>query len=199
MGCLELHKVIGTAVFFRIDLLTPALLNVLFKDASAFFADPVRISINRDAVTFGYTTGIGDLQLMTRPAIERYRVRGGAATREEPIARSFAGFVDEWLKFDDAEARRFGTPEANSRHRVLADRYRKELFRGMRVVDCPGSPPAREIEVEWRDSKEISVFRITGADAASLRMESVSARVSPSCAEIDIGKNLASVASEPRR
>jgi len=183
---------------FRIDLLSAQpLANVLDREVSAFGGDKVGISIEDNTVTFRYTTLMGDLDALTRAGIARYRVQDGHAIREAPIATSFGGLINEWLEMDDAEAARWSTPEAATHHRDLAARTRKQLLQWEHVAACPGSPPAREISIQWNESKQTTVFLISASSAAEMRMLSVSDKRSPSCREIDVSAGLSSIVAEP--
>ncbi len=184
---------------FRIDVSHGrSLENVLDRSVSAFAGDPVTIGIENDTVTFRYGTSAGDLAVLAREAIARFRVQGGRAIREAPIAPSFGGFVHEWLNLTDADAARWSTSEAAHSHHDLAARLNHELLEWKGVASCPGSPPAREIVVEWSESKQTTVFRISETNAAELRMLSVSGEHSPGCREIDITGDLTSIFGEPR-
>lgn len=181
---------------FRIDLLQGrSIATVLERPLGASSAYPVEISIEDDIVTFRYTTAIGDLVSLTRTGIARYRVQGGHAIRQAPVAASYGGFIDEWLGMDDAEAARWSAPEAKAQHHDLA--ARKELLQWEHVAACPGLPPVREIAVRWSKSGQTSVFLISGSSPAEMRMLSVSDKRSPSCKEIDISRDLASILSDP--
>jgi len=185
---------------FRIDLLNgQALKNVFSAGVGASYDDQLRIRTEGDSITFTYTSSIADGTAELRPAISRYRVVGGRAVREAPLALSFGGFIDEWLTADDAEAARWSSREAALQHHDLAARYRKELIGWEHVADCPGPPPAREIAVRWEESKQTTVFLIAGASAAEMRMLSTSDQRLPSCHEISIGNDRRSIMAEPSK
>ncbi|HLK68990.1 MAG TPA: hypothetical protein VKU19_36410 [Bryobacteraceae bacterium] len=173
--------------------------NILSAPVAAFLDDEMRILIEGDTITFTYTSTIFDGTAELRPAINRYRVRDGRAVREAPLARSYGGFIDEWLKADNIEAARWSSPEAALQHRDLAAKYQKEMIRWEHVSACPGTPPAREISVRWEDSKQTTVFLIGGDSAAEMRMLSISDKRLPSCREIAIGRDRSSIMAEPSR
>ncbi|WP_321477716.1 hypothetical protein [uncultured Paludibaculum sp.] len=189
----------GNMESFRIHLLsakTPKA--VLSTEVHAYLGEDLRIRTDGDDVTFTYSSSITDDGPPTpRPAIRRYRVQGGRALREAPLALSFGGFIDEWLRADDAEAARWSSREAALQHRDLAARYRKGTIGWERVAACPGSPSSREIAVRWSESQKRTVFRIGGASAAEMRMLSISDKPFPSCHEITIGNDRRSILAEP--
>jgi hypothetical protein len=183
---------------FRIDLSRGrSIENVLDSSVSAFGGDPVKINIEDNTVTFLYTAPAGGLSVLTRAAIARYRVQAGQAIREAPIATSFGGFINEWLGMDDTEAALWSTPEAGVHHHDLAARSKKELLEWEHVAACPGSPPAREISVQWSESKQATVFLMRASSAVELRMLSVSDQRSPLCRQINISSELSSIFAEP--
>ncbi|MGC2658873.1 MAG: hypothetical protein WA324_13025 [Bryobacteraceae bacterium] len=186
---------------FRIDLLRGGSIdNVLDRDVSAYGDDKVKIRIEDNTVTFRYTTLMrGDVDALTRAGIACYRVQDGHATREAPLATSFASFINEWLEMDDAEAARWSSPEASMHHHLLAAKAAKQALQWEHVAACPGPSPTREISLQWSASKQTTVFRIGGSSAAELRMLSVSDRLSPSCRQIDISAGLSSIVTEPMR
>ena len=173
---------------------------MLDQDVSAFGAAKVEISIEDDTVRFDYTTMIGDPDVILRAGVARYGVQGSHAVRQAPIAASFGGFIDEWLGMDDPGAAHWSTRDANIRHHDLAARFKKEyLFSWEHAAACPGPPPAREIAIQWSESKQTSVFLISGSTAAEMRMLSVSDKRSPSCRQIDISADRSSILAEPPR
>jgi hypothetical protein len=183
---------------FRIDVSRrQSLQNVLDWDVSAFGGADVGISIEDNTLIFKYVTMLGDPDVLTRNAIARFYVQGGHAVRQAPIAPSFGGFIDEWLTMDDAEAARWGTAETSVRHHDLAARRNTELFTWQGVADCPGPPTMREVVLQWSESKQTTVFLISGANAAEMRMLSVLDTPSSSCHEIDISGDLSSILAEP--
>ncbi|MGA2324889.1 MAG: hypothetical protein ABSH05_01245 [Bryobacteraceae bacterium] len=62
--------------------------------------------VRGDVVTFWYQGSLGDADILSGPAIARYRVAGDRAIRERPMALTRGGFIYEWLKMDDAETAR---------------------------------------------------------------------------------------------
>ncbi len=182
----------------RIDLAHRSLVkNVLEQGVSAFLVDPATIVVEDDTVTFRYQTSVHDFTVLNRGAVARYRVRNGSAVREAPIAPSFGGFIDEWLNLNDSEAARWSTPDAALHHHDLAARLKNESLEWKHVAACPGSPPTREIAIQWSESKQTTVFQIGGSNTKELRMLSVSGDRSPGCREIDISGNLTSIFGEP--
>jgi len=100
---------------FRIDVARAGVLKtVLEKGVGAFFDDELRIGIEAEGVTFRYSSGIADTDVIVRKAIARYEVHGGHATRVAPIAPSYGGFIDEWLKLEDAEVAQWSSPAASA-------------------------------------------------------------------------------------
>ena len=126
-------------------------------------------------------------------------MQDGRAIRQAPLAPSFGGFIDEWLRMDDTEAAGWSSPQAAVQHRDVAAKSSKGLFTWEHAATCPGPPPAREIAIRWNDSKQVTVFLIGASSAAEMRMLSVSGKRSPSCREIDIGADLREIMAEPSR
>jgi hypothetical protein len=184
---------------FRIDLARrQSINNVLNRGVSAYGGAEVKISIEDRTVTFDYGTGMGDLAVLTRAGIARYRVQGSRATREAPIASSFGGFISEWLQMDDAEAAGWSAPAAGVSHRDVAERFKNELFEWQHVAACAGPSHAREIAIRWDKSMQTTIFLISASSAADMRLLSVTDQRSPSCQEIDISSDLSSIIAEPQ-
>jgi hypothetical protein len=184
---------------FRIDLARgQALKNILERPARSFFDDKLAVHLAGDTVTFNYTSGIRDPLVLLRDGIASYRVQRERATRLAPIAKSYGGFIDEWLDMDDAEAARWSTPDAARMHHRVAGKFGKDVFAWEHAADCPGSPLTREIAVRAYESKQITVFRISGTSAADMRMISVADQALPSCREFDIHTDSSSIINEPK-
>jgi hypothetical protein len=127
---------------FRIDLsLGSSVKNVLNRDMSVFGSEDVTLKVENDIVACHYTSGFGDPDSITRDGVVRYRVQAGHAIRLPPIAKSYGGFIDEWLGMDDAEAARWATPQASAYHHELAARYTKNPLAWRQAANCSGSPP----------------------------------------------------------
>jgi hypothetical protein len=185
---------------FRIDVSRgPSIQSLLDWSVSAYGGDPVRIAVAEDTVTFNYTTLSRDVDVLARDAVARWHVEGGRAIRQTPIAKSYGGFVEEWLEMDESEAARWSTPEAGSLHRDLAARLDRESIKWVHAADCPGSPRAREIGVQWRDSQQTTFFLVGGSTAAEMRMLSIVDKPSTSCRELDMRGDLSRILSEPAR
>ncbi|HLJ49538.1 MAG TPA: hypothetical protein VKU01_26175 [Bryobacteraceae bacterium] len=166
---------------FRIDRVRrQAVENILARDVLAYDLDPVKIAVGRESVTFQYTAGSKESDVLMRAAVAAYEIRGGRALRMAPLAPLYGGFVEEWLELGDAEAGRWSTPEAARAHHGVA--AIQGSFTWTRAAECPGS---REIALEWGDSGKTAVFRIRGDRAVDLRMVSVSDRMSSACREVD--------------
>lgn len=129
----------------RIDLLhRQTVENALQEGVGAFSGGEMRISTDEDTVTFTYTAGTGDDAVLTRDALARYRIQGGRAIRVAPLAPSFAGFIDEWLNMEDAEAARWSSPEAARQHHALAEQKGGHIFTWEHAATCVDyffSPP----------------------------------------------------------
>jgi hypothetical protein len=171
---------------------------ILVRDLEAKDSDEgesVRADITRDIVTFRYNGAIGDPDLLSGPAVARYRVERDRAVRIAPLALTRAGFLYEWLRISDAEVSRWSEPESLALRKpvssALAHGYQWE-----RVGACGGSPPVWEIAVRTHDSPELQVFRIAGSRATELRMLAITRAVTPSCTAKDIAEGLADVAAE---
>ncbi len=182
---------------FRIDRRRQSVSNVLDQSVSAFSGEDVKIAVEGDTVSFKYGTDMLDTVVNVRAGIARYRIDGRHAIRHAPIASSFAGLLDEWLRMSDADAHRSAFVEANTHHRQAAARFNGDLINWQRVADCPGSPPSRELTIQSDKSKQTASFRIRASSAAEMRMESVTDKPSPACREIDMGKELSRILTEP--
>jgi len=141
-------------------------------------------------VALSYASGFNDPGVLVREGIARYQVQSGHSMRLAPVAKSYGGFIDEWLKMDDAEAARWASPEASMRHHGLA--AGKGFLDWARVADCPGPQPARAIALE-----QGTVFLIRSGAAAGMRMMSVLDKIPNSCHEISLRDGFASILAEP--
>ena len=183
---------------FRIDISgAQPVTNILAIGVAAFNGDNMKTSVEGQVVTFDFTAGMSDMDTLTRQGISRYLVQNGRAIRQGPIATSFGGFIDEWLKLDDADAARWATAEAAANHHELAKRLAKEATEWRNVADCPGSPPTREIAVQAGETEPITVFGISGSSVSEMRIMSVSDKISALCRAIDIRNDLSSIMAEP--
>jgi hypothetical protein len=151
--------------------------------------------VRGDVVTFWYDGGLPDAEMMSTPAIARYRVAENRAVREPPMALTRAGFIEEWLAMDDSEAARWSEPEALRVHRALAPAFQHDSFKWEHIGRCAGSPPVWEIGVRLDKSKKLYVFRIRGSRATELRMLAVTDRWTQSCATVPL-ESLGTLAKE---
>jgi hypothetical protein len=165
----------------------------------SLFDDNLKINIDRDTVTFDYTTAMGELAVRTRAAVARYRVLGRSLTRLAPIAPSFGGFLSEWLDLSDADASRWSSPEAGAQHAKVAAQFKSQIFAFQAVAACPGPPPSREIVVQLDKPARTVAFLISGSSAEEMRMVSVLDDRPPGCKQIDISMGLSSILSQPPR
>lgn len=184
---------------FRIDVSRGhSIKNILERELGAFGRVPVRISVEGNTVTVKYTTMSHDGDKLLRAGIAIYRVQGDRVSRQGPIALSFGGFIDEWLDMSDNEAAHWSTPEASARHHELVARFSKGHFRWNHAAVCPGSPPAREIGIQWNESKQNTFFLIRASSAADMRMVSIYDHPSSACSETKMDGELSSILAEPR-
>lgn len=177
---------------FRIDNLTA---NLFHKTALAFEGE-ARAAVSGDIVSFEYVTDTRDIDVNTRPAIERYQVQGSTITRIAPIAASYGGFIEEWIDQSDTEAARWSTPEAAARHHAVAAKIGKDFFGWSRVGYCDDS--LREIAMETDDTEQTIVFAISGTHPDNLRMVAVRDKLTPTCKRVDVTKDFSIVLNEPR-
>ncbi len=199
MGGLELPKQLERHSF-RIDVSRgPSIQSLLDWSVSAYGGDPVRIAVAEDTVTFNYTTLSRDVDVLARDAVARWHVEGGRAIRQTPIAKSYGGFVEEWPEMTNQRPLG-GALEAGSLHRDLAARLDRESIKWVHAADCPGSPRAREIGVQWRGlQQQTTFFLVGGSTAAEMRMLSIVNKPSTSCRELDMRGDLSRILSEPAR
>lgn len=183
----------------RIDRVgEPSIEGILARDLDAQDRDGENVDawVQGDVVTFWYQGAIGDPDLLSVPAIARYRVLGNRAIREAPLALTRAGFIREWLTVSDAEAVRWGDTRALEARNSIAAQIEKHGFQLGRIARCGGTPPVWEIGVSLSDVDRVYVFRISGARATELRMIGVPDEETSGCTRDDIRNNLANVATE---
>jgi hypothetical protein len=156
----------------------------------------VAARVERDVVTFWYQGAIDDDAMLSGPAVASYKIVSGHAVLASPVALTRAGFIHEWLLMADADAARWGEPEAMAMHPSAVSSIVKHGFEWERIAQCGGSPPVWEIAVRPHDSKTVEVFRIGGVRAAGLRMLAVADTVTLSCDPEDISKSLRGVSAE---
>ena len=80
---------------------------VLVRDLAAKDSaegESISAPVERDVVTFRYSGAIGDVDLLSGPAIARYRIVGDRAVPTLPVALTRAGFIHEWMAMSDGEA-----------------------------------------------------------------------------------------------
>jgi hypothetical protein len=152
--------------------------------------------VQRDLVTFWYEGGIQDTDLLSGPAILRYRVSGDIAAREGPAALTRAGFLQEWLNMGDAEAVRWSDPDAAAKHATASAAFAHDTFSWDRIARCDSSQQVWEIGVWLNESKARYIFRLTGSHAAKLRMISIVESPDETCAPLDWRKNLGAIGAE---
>ncbi len=183
----------------RIDRMKrSAVASVLVRDLAAKDSDEgenVSAQFDRDIVTFRYNGATGDGDLLSGPAVARYRIVGDRAVLVAPVALTRAGFIHEWLGMSDAEAARWSEPNALASRRS-ASSILAHGFQWERIGTCGGSPSVWEVAVQPNDSRVLQVFRIAGSKATELRMLSVSDTVTQSCISKDVSKGLTDVAAE---
>jgi hypothetical protein len=137
---------------------------------------PIDVRIAGEIVTFTYSAQIHDGIFMERPGVARYRVNGTTATRIAPVATTLAGFIDEWIHMNPADAPRWSDPDAlQSRAKIQAARN-NSVMEWRSFARCNG---AREVGVQIDQS--LYVFSIRGDRASDLRMVSVRPQHSPNC------------------
>jgi hypothetical protein len=152
--------------------------------------------VRGDVVTFWYEGGLPDAEMMSTPAIARYRVAENRAVREPPMALTRAGFIEEWLAMEDSEAARWSEPEALRVHQAVAAAFHHDVFKWEHIGRCAGSPPVWEIGVRLDKSKKLYVFRIHASRATDLRMLAVTDHWTSSCADFPLASILQTLGTE---
>jgi hypothetical protein len=184
----------------RIDALNEAAVkNLAAKDIYARDRDRVEdvaVWVQRDLVTFWYEGGIQNSDLVSVPAILRYRVTGDLAVREGPIALTRAGFLQEWLNMDDAEAARWSEPDAAGKHAPASVAFAHDTFLWDRIARCDSSPQVWELGVRLVEAKARYIFLMIGSRAGELRMRSIGDNPNESCAPMDVRKKLGGLGAE---
>jgi hypothetical protein len=167
--------------------------NLAAKDSDE--GESISAQVERDVVTFRYNGAIGDGDLLSGPAVARYRIVGDRAVPALPVALTRAGFLHEWMEMSDSEAAGLSEPEALAVRRSVASILRNG-FQWQRIGACGGSPPVWEIAFRPHDSQILQVLRIAGSRASELRMLAVSNTVTQSCLARDLSQGLTDVAAE---
>jgi hypothetical protein len=173
--------------------------NLVAKDLYARDRDRVEdvaVWVQRDVVSFWYEGGLRNEDLLSVPGILRYRVTGDLAVREGPVALTRAGFLQEWLNMDDAEATRWSEPDAASQHAAISAAFAHDAFSWERIARCDGSSQVWEVGIRLAEPKTRYVFRITGSRAGELRMSSSGNDPAEFCTPLDWRKNLSAIGSE---
>jgi hypothetical protein len=175
---------------FRIDLTRgDGIRNLMSRSIAVFGSEGVILQVESDVVALNYKSGFNTEPLI-REGVARYRVQAGRVIRLSPIAKSFGGFIDEWLKMDDTEAARWASPQASMLHHALA--ARKGFLEWDRVADCTEPQPARAIAL-----KQGPVFLIESGDAADMLMMSILDTIPAACHEISLRDGFTSILAEP--
>jgi hypothetical protein len=184
----------------RIDVVSSAeVKNLVAKDLYARDRDRVEdvaVWVQRDVVSFWYEGGLRNEDLLSVPGILRYRVTGDLAVREGPVALTRAGFLQEWLNMDDAEAARWSEPDAAGKHAAISTAFAHDAFSWDRIARCDGSSQVWEVGIRLAEAKTRYVFRITGSRAGELRMSSSGNDPAEFCTPLDWRKNLSAIGSE---
>jgi hypothetical protein len=168
---------------------------LLTRELRVFGGGDFNLKIDNDVVEFDDSSGFKDLDEIVRQGIVRYRVWDGRAIRIAPIAKSYGGFIDEWLDMDDAEAARWGTPQASAQHHALRTIVQKLSW--TEAADCPGSPSTRAISTEPAKSSKPIVYFISGKSPESMRMHLILNDIPASCRPIDLRRDRSSILVEP--
>jgi hypothetical protein len=152
--------------------------------------------IRGNVATFWYNGGVGDGDLLSRPAVARYRVAENRAVRDNPVALTRAGFISEWLHMSDFEAARWSEPAAARARSAVAQDLEHHTFEWARMGRCAGSPQIWEAGVRIDGSKKLYVFRVSGSRATELRMLAVTDKWTESCAPLVVQDGLSTVGAE---
>ena len=117
--------------------------------------------VRGDTVTFFYSGGIPDGDLMETASIARYRIANGRALHEAPIALTRAGFIHEWLTLEDVNPSDYATAEAVAVRALASRAFDDGLFHWQSVGRCPGVPPS------GRSSSESTSYREQSSSESS--------------------------------
>lgn len=145
-------------------------------------SDNVTATVVGSTVEFRYHTSIFDGDITPRPAIARFSRSGSGLQRDAPLALSRAGYIDEWLKMDDAEAARWSTINAAQQHATLAA-WGAKGFRFEQIARCPGSPPVWQVVLRFDEPQERRAFILTGSSPNEMRILGVSREPRADCRE----------------
>jgi len=172
--------------------------NLLSRGISAHDRDGTSVAtwVRGDTVTFFYSGGLQDLDLLETPSIARYRIAGGRAIHESPIALTRAGFINEWLTLKDVNPSDYATAEAVAVRAKTDLALRKGISQWQSVARCPGAPPVLEIAIRVDKPPQNIVFRISGERASQLRMVGIAAKLTPGCNPIGVSNGLETISAE---
>ena len=154
---------------------TPGLLRPILTSARTFIRRTVdgAVTAGGDTVTFRYGGFSFDMGVMDRPAIERYRIANGKATRVAPLAESRLGVIEEWITLPSEAAAHFATPVAAAMHARDAKQW-KEGYIYDRIERCGLH--------RWQIKIENGLhFILEGANSQTARIADVRRTPLPGC------------------
>jgi hypothetical protein len=146
----------------------------------AFKAD-----VQSGMVVYRYVAGMSNAEVMARPAVARFKVAGARVIRQAPVALTRGGFVDEWLRMDDAGAARWSEPSAAAMHRTAAAHFHGGVFTWNSVARCAAGGGSWEIGLRKLDDLRTYYFLMRGEQATAFRMLGVSRSPVPACKPIE--------------
>lgn len=158
---------------------------LLTRDLGARRDVPVSALIEGGTVAFRFDTGVRDVGIIIRSAIEKYRVEGNRVTRIAPIALNVIGFIEEWLELNDAEAARSSSPEA-VRDRAAAVAWAKDGVEYKGGSRCAGSPRLWQVSVKLADAEDRRVFLVNEDGAEHLQMAGFRSQPVQECPHVDV-------------
>ncbi|GAC1632006.1 MAG: hypothetical protein NVS9B14_04670 [Candidatus Acidiferrum sp.] len=134
-----------------------------------------------------------DVDIMTRPAIFRYKVVGKSLRRTQPIAMNGRDFVDEWLASDWNDAKRWASSGHREPLHVIPEEMEstwkstsltRPLYHFGPVLVCSQASKQFQVELD-RDPGSPSYFRIEQGQN-SFTMISVNKHADPACKGPDL-------------
>ncbi len=153
-------------------------------DARRFDEPVVTAQVGVGTVEFRYVANMSDGDFLHRPGVARFTLSGGVMTRAAPVALTRAGFIDEWLKMDAADAARWSAPAAMKHHAGLS--ARKSAFTFESAALCPENPRTWQVVLKYHGSEDRHAFVMRESGAAKMHMLDVLTPPRGGCRNEDI-------------
>lgn len=148
---------------------------LLVRDLRAKFREPVSVAVQwqRGIATFDYEGAISDSDLLSVAAIARYRIDGDRVNQETPLALTRAGFIEEWLRLTDDEARRWSEAQPLMERAKAAAGLLSNAYEWGAIQRQPGNGSMWTVTLAQPELKAQYVLRVAGTRASELRIVSL--------------------------